>query len=64
MPVTSSPPAQPSRVPTLIVLPFRMLRPGPETEFLASSLHDALTGSLGGPRHCGALQHGGRPLLG
>src|SRR5262249_28281990 len=34
----------------LIVLPFRMLRPDPETEFLAFSLPDALTGSLGGLR--------------
>jgi DNA-binding winged helix-turn-helix (wHTH) protein/TolB-like protein len=32
----------------LIVLPFRMLRPDPETEFLAFSLPDALTTSLSG----------------
>jgi DNA-binding winged helix-turn-helix (wHTH) protein len=30
----------------LVVLPFRMLRPDPETEFLAFSLADALTTSL------------------
>src|SRR5215471_16016094 len=34
----------------LIVLPFRMLRPDPETEFLAFSLPDALTGLLSGLR--------------
>ena len=32
----------------LIVLPFTMLRPDPETEFLAFSLPDALTASLAG----------------
>ena len=48
MPVTGAPAAQPTKVPTLIVQPFRMLRPDPETEFLAFSLPDALTGSLGG----------------
>ncbi len=32
----------------LIVLPFRVLRPDPETDFLASSLPDAITGSLAG----------------
>src|SRR5579862_9330876 len=32
----------------LIVLPFRMLRPDPDTEFLAFSLPDALTTSLSG----------------
>jgi serine/threonine protein kinase/tetratricopeptide (TPR) repeat protein len=32
----------------LIVLPFRMLRPDPETEFLAFSLPDAITASLSG----------------
>ena len=40
--------AQRGRVTRLIVLPFRMLRPDAETEFLAFSLPDALTGSLGG----------------
>ena len=48
MPVTDSTPATPGRVTRLIVLPFRMLRPDPETEFLAFSLPDALTGALGG----------------
>ena len=48
MPVTDSAPAAPARVTRLIVLPFRMLRPDPETEFLAFSLPDALTSSLGG----------------
>jgi DNA-binding winged helix-turn-helix (wHTH) protein/tetratricopeptide (TPR) repeat protein len=46
MPVTSQAPAQPMRLTRLIVLPFRMLRPDPETEFLAFSLSDALTASL------------------
>ena len=32
----------------LIVLPFRMLRPNPETDFLAFSLPDAITSSLSG----------------
>src|SRR5262245_23319601 len=40
----------PPRVTRLIVLPFRMLRADPETEFLAFSLPDALTSSLGGLR--------------
>lgn len=48
MPVTDSAPTAPARVTRLIVLPFRMLRPDPETEFLAFSLPDALTSSLGG----------------
>src|SRR5262245_37768506 len=48
MPVTGSEPAQPSRVTRLIVLPFRMLRSDSETEFLAFSLPEALTSSLGG----------------
>jgi len=48
MPVTQTTPATPVRVTRLIVLPFRMLRPDPETEFLAFSLPDALTSSLGG----------------
>ena len=46
MPVTSGAPAQPERLTRLIVLPFRMLRPDSETEFLAFSLPDALTASL------------------
>src|SRR5687767_14526214 len=32
----------------LVVLPFRMLRPDPETDFLAFSLADAVTSSLSG----------------
>src|SRR5207245_10713078 len=32
----------------LIVLPFRVLRPDPETDFLAFSLPDAITSSLSG----------------
>src|SRR5262245_48553321 len=48
VPVTESVPAQSARVTRLIVLPFRMLRPDAETEFLAFSLPDALTSSLGG----------------
>src|SRR5262249_27750528 len=48
MPVTGSEPAQPARPTRLIVLPFRMLRPDIETEFLAFSLPDAVTSSLGG----------------
>ena len=31
----------------LIVLPFRMLRPDPEIDFLSFSLADAITASLG-----------------
>ena len=41
-------PAQP--VTRLIVLPFRTLRPDPETDFLAFSLADAVTSSLSGLR--------------
>lgn len=48
MPVTDAAPDAPARVTRLIVLPFRLLRPDPETEFLAFSLPDALTSSLGG----------------
>lgn len=48
MPVAGPAPVQSGRVTRLIVLPFRMLRPDPETEFLAASLPDALTSSLGG----------------
>ena len=48
MPVTDATPAAPVRVTRLIVLPFRMLRPDSETEFLAFSLPDALTSALGG----------------
>src|SRR5262249_52346628 len=48
MPVTGSEPARPTRVTRLIVLPFRMLRPDSETEFLGFSLPEAVTSSLGG----------------
>src|SRR5262245_10828639 len=48
MPVTQTAPVQSVRVTRLIVLPFRMLRPDPETEFLAFSLPDAVTSTLGG----------------
>src|SRR5499427_8467616 len=50
MPVTGVAPSQPASVTRLMVLPFRMLRPDSETEFLAFSLPDALTSSLGGLR--------------
>jgi len=46
LPVTSAGPVQPKRVTRLIVLPFRLLRADPDTEFLAFSLPDALTTSL------------------
>ena len=48
MPVTDSSPAAAAPAMRLIVLPFRMLRPDPETDFLAFSLPDAVTGALGG----------------
>jgi DNA-binding winged helix-turn-helix (wHTH) protein len=48
MPVTQATPDRQVRVTRLIVLPFRMLRPDPETEFLAFSLPDAVTSTLGG----------------
>ena len=48
MPVSHAALARSVRVTRLIVLPFRMLRPDPETEFLAFSLPDALTSTLGG----------------
>ena len=47
--LTGTAPAAPARAVTrLIVLPFRMLRPDPETDFLAFSLADAVTSSLSG----------------
>lgn len=46
MPVSADLPAKAPRLTRLIVLPFRMLRPDPETEFLAVSLPDALTACL------------------
>src|SRR5215470_1818051 len=48
MPVAESERAEPGRVTRLIVLPFRMLRSDADTEFLAFSLPEALTSSLGG----------------
>src|SRR5262245_25703621 len=48
MPVTEATLARPVRVTRLIVLPFRMLRADPETEFLTFSLPDAVTSTLGG----------------
>jgi DNA-binding winged helix-turn-helix (wHTH) protein/tetratricopeptide (TPR) repeat protein len=48
MPVSASVAGQPRRLMRLIVLPFRMLRPDPDTEFLAFSLPDALTACLSG----------------
>lgn len=47
MPVGTGKPHQ-ANVMRLIVLPFRLLRPDADTEFLAFSLPDALTSSLGG----------------
>src|SRR5215831_3064995 len=47
MPVEVAGPGQAGHVTRLIVLPFRMLRPDPDTEFLAFGLPDALTSSLG-----------------
>ncbi len=41
-----TPAAEPKAIRSLIVLPFRMLRPDPATDFLAFSLPDALTTSL------------------
>src|SRR5215831_13779112 len=46
LPVDTSAPAQPTSLKRLVVLPFRMLRPDPGTDFLAFSLPDALTTSL------------------
>jgi DNA-binding winged helix-turn-helix (wHTH) protein/tetratricopeptide (TPR) repeat protein len=48
MPVTGSEPAERASVTRLIVLPFHMLRPDTDTEFLAFSLPEALTSSFGG----------------
>ena len=47
MPVKSGE-VQPGHVTRLMVLPFRLLRPEPETDFLAFSLPDAVTASLSG----------------
>jgi TolB-like protein len=48
MPVMAAESTQPAKVTRLIVLPFRMLRPDADTEFLTFSLPDALTASLSG----------------
>jgi DNA-binding winged helix-turn-helix (wHTH) protein/tetratricopeptide (TPR) repeat protein len=50
MPVESAEERPRRTITRLIVLPFRMLRPDPDIEFLAFSLPDALTASLGGLR--------------
>ena len=47
-PVESDDAVRPESPTRLIVLPFRMLRPDAETDFLAFSLPDALTNSLSG----------------
>ena len=48
LPVETPPPVEPKAIRSLIVLPFRMLRPDPGTDFLAFSLPEALTTSLSG----------------
>jgi TolB-like protein len=48
MPVKPVEHEQPAKMTRLIVLPFTMLRPDAETEFLAFSLPDALTATLAG----------------
>jgi DNA-binding winged helix-turn-helix (wHTH) protein/tetratricopeptide (TPR) repeat protein len=48
MPVESPAAAARLAVPRLIVLPFRMLRPDPDIDFLAFSLPEAITSSLSG----------------
>jgi len=48
LPVETTPAVEPKAIRSLIVLPFRMLRPDPATDFLAFSLPEALTTSLSG----------------
>jgi len=48
MPIEGSKAAAEARLTRLIVLPFQILRPNPESEFLAFSLSDAITTSLAG----------------
>lgn len=48
IPIDSPATATVSPIARLIVLPFRMLRPDPDTEFLAFSLPEAITTSLSG----------------
>ena len=50
LPVEKQPLVETTAVRSLIVLPFRILRPDPETDFLAFSLPDAITTSLSGLR--------------
>jgi serine/threonine protein kinase/tetratricopeptide (TPR) repeat protein len=45
---TEASPSQAHALTRLVVLPFRILRPDPETDFLAFSLPDAITTSLSG----------------
>ena len=47
-PVETPAAAEPKAIRSLIVLPFRILRPDPATDFLAFSLADAVTTSLSG----------------
>lgn len=47
-PVEKEAPTAPKALTRIIVLPFRMLRPDPATDFLAFSLPDALTTALSG----------------
>jgi TolB-like protein len=48
MPAQRAVSERPARITRLIVLPFRLLRPDADTDFLAFSLPDALTSSLSG----------------
>ncbi len=48
LPVETPSAAKPHAIRSLIVLPFRMLRPDPATDFLAFSVPEALTNSLSG----------------
>lgn len=48
LPVETPPATEPQTIRSLIVLPFRILRPDPGTDFLAFSLPEALTTSLSG----------------
>ena len=48
MPLATPEPSGTARATRLIVLPFRVLRPDPETDFLAFGLPDAVASALGG----------------
>jgi DNA-binding winged helix-turn-helix (wHTH) protein len=48
MPVRGPEPSRTARVTRLIVLPFKALRPDPETDFLSFGLPDAVSSALGG----------------